>query len=89
MARIHQKQFLANLRDHKVPHLSYGNKRREDRPVVQSSRSDSRRYQIFCEIVGLGRGPFSLLSTTEELLGRKRSGFGLETRDYGRRDPPR
>jgi hypothetical protein len=34
--------------------------------------SDSRRYQIFCEVVGRERGPLSLLSTTEELLGRKK-----------------
>jgi hypothetical protein len=38
---------------------------------------DSRRYQIFWEVVGLERGPLSLVSTTEELLGRKSSGFGL------------
>jgi hypothetical protein len=35
--------------------------------------------------VGLERGPFSLVSTIEELLGRKSSGFGLENRAYGRR----
>jgi hypothetical protein len=35
--------------------------------------------------VSLERGPFSLVSTTEELLERKRSGSGLENRDYGRR----
>jgi hypothetical protein len=39
--------------------------------------------------MGLGRGPFSLVSTTEELLGRKSSGFGLENREYGRRDTSR
>jgi hypothetical protein len=37
--------------------------------------------------VGLERGPLSLVSTIEELLGRKRSGSGLESREYGRRDP--
>jgi hypothetical protein len=37
--------------------------------------------------VGLQRGPLSLVSTTEELLGRKGSGSGVEMRDYGRRDP--
>jgi hypothetical protein len=36
--------------------------------------------------VRLERGPLSLMSTTEELLGRKRSGSGLESREYGRRD---
>jgi hypothetical protein len=30
----------------------------------------SRRYQIFWEVVSLERGPLSLVSTTEELLGR-------------------
>jgi hypothetical protein len=36
--------------------------------------------------VGLEQGPLSLLSTTEELLGRNSSGTGLESREYGRRD---
>jgi hypothetical protein len=36
--------------------------------------------------VGLERGPLSLVSTPEEILGRKSSGSGLENRDYGRRD---
>jgi hypothetical protein len=29
------------------------------------------------------------VSTTEELLGRKNSGSGLESREYGRRHPSR
>jgi hypothetical protein len=37
--------------------------------------------------VGLERGPLSLVSTTEELLGRNSSDFGLENREYGRGDP--
>jgi hypothetical protein len=49
----------------------------------------SRRYQIFWEVVGLERGPLSLVSTTEELLGWNSSGSGLESREYGRRDPSR
>jgi hypothetical protein len=39
---------------------------------------DSGRYQIFWEVVGLERGPLSLVSTIEELLGRKISGSGIE-----------
>jgi hypothetical protein len=39
--------------------------------------------------VGLERGPLSLESTTEDLLGRSSSGSGLEIRGYGRRDPSR
>jgi hypothetical protein len=36
--------------------------------------------------VGLERGPVSLMSTNEQLLGRNSSGSGLESREYGRRD---
>jgi hypothetical protein len=50
---------------------------------------DSRRYQISGEVVGLELGPFSLVSTTEELLGRKSSGSDLEIRKYGSGDPLR
>jgi hypothetical protein len=50
---------------------------------------DSRRYHIFREVVGLKRGPVSLVSTIELLLGRNSSGSGLENREYGRRDPLR
>jgi hypothetical protein len=35
--------------------------------------------------VGLERGPLSLVGISEELLGGKRSGCGLENREYGRR----
>jgi hypothetical protein len=50
---------------------------------------DSRNYQIFWEVVGLERGPLSLVSTIEELLERKSRGSGLENREYGHRDPQR
>jgi hypothetical protein len=40
---------------------------------------DFRRYQIFWEVVGLERGPLSLVSTTEKLLLRNSSGSGIET----------
>jgi hypothetical protein len=48
---------------------------------------NSRRYYIFWAVVALERGPLSLVSTVEELLGGKSSGFGPETREYGRGDP--
>jgi hypothetical protein len=48
-----------------------------------------RFYPIFCEVLGLERGPLSLLSITEELLGRNSSGCGLENREYGRGVPLR
>jgi hypothetical protein len=37
--------------------------------------------------VGLEHGPLILVSTIEELLGIKRSGSGLESRECGRRNP--
>jgi hypothetical protein len=46
---------------------------------IQRPGFDFRRYQIFWEIVDLERGPFSLESTIEELLGWKNSGSCLET----------
>jgi hypothetical protein len=39
--------------------------------------------------VGMERGPLSLLSTTEELLEGKSSGFGLEFEITAVGDPPR
>jgi hypothetical protein len=56
---------------------------------TQRSGFDSWRYQIFWEVVGLERGPLSIVSTIEELLERKSSGSDLESREYGRRDPSR
>jgi hypothetical protein len=50
---------------------------------MQRSGLDSRRYQIFWEVVGLERGPLSLVSTIVGLLARKSSGFCLEIREYG------
>jgi hypothetical protein len=44
---------------------------------------DSRHYQIFWEVVGLERGPLSLVSTNEELPGRKSSGSGQDHWEYG------
>jgi hypothetical protein len=54
---------------------------------IQRSEFDSQSYQIFWEVVGLERGPLSLVSTTEKLFERKSSGSGLESREYGLRDP--
>jgi hypothetical protein len=38
------------------------------------------------EVVGLERGPLSLVSTIEELLGRNIVDCSPESRDYGRRE---
>jgi hypothetical protein len=55
----------------------------------QRSGFNSRCYQIFWEVVGQERGSHSLVSTIEELLGRKCSGSGLKNREYSRGDPSR
>jgi hypothetical protein len=52
---------------------------------IQRSVFDSKRYYIFWEVVGLERGPLSLVITIEELLEIKSSVSGLENLDYGRR----
>jgi hypothetical protein len=57
--------------------------------TILRSRFVSRVCQIFWEVVGLERGPLSLVSAIEELLERKSSGSGLENREYGHRDPSR
>jgi hypothetical protein len=54
---------------------------------IQRSGFDSRRYQIFWEVVGLERGPLSLVSKIVELLERKSSSSGLENRKYVHRNP--
>jgi hypothetical protein len=52
---------------------------------VQRSGFDSRRYQIFREVVGLERDRLSLVNATDDLLGRKSGRSGLDNREYGRR----
>jgi hypothetical protein len=49
--------------------------------VVRVPGFDSRRYQIFWEVVSLEQGPLSLVSVTDELFEWISSGFGLENLD--------
>jgi hypothetical protein len=44
---------------------------------IQRSGFDFQHYQILREVVGLEQGPLSLMSTIEELLGRKSSSSSL------------
>jgi hypothetical protein len=48
---------------------------------IHRSGIDPRLYKFLREVMGLERGPLSLVSTIEELLERKSSGSGLENRD--------
>jgi hypothetical protein len=41
----------------------------------------------FLRTSGSGKGPFNLVKEIEELLGKKSSGSGLESQEYGRSDP--
>jgi hypothetical protein len=56
---------------------------------IQRSGFDSRLYQIFWEVVGLERGPLSLVSRIEELFGKNGSCSGIKSREYGSRNPLR
>jgi len=47
----------------------------------RGSGFDFRRYQIFWVVVGLERGPLSLVRSIEELLEKKVAAPGLENRD--------
>jgi hypothetical protein len=58
-------------------------------PRVQSGVFPSGFVTKIWEVVGLERGPLSLVSTIEELLGRNSSSTGLENREYGRGGPLR
>jgi hypothetical protein len=50
----------------------------------QSSWLQNQRSRVrFLRVVSLERGSLSLVSTIEELLGRKSSGSGLENLNYG------
>jgi hypothetical protein len=42
--------------------------------ISRGTRLDSRRYQIFSEVVGAERGSLSLVRITEKLLGRNSRG---------------
>jgi hypothetical protein len=54
---------------------------------VPGYRSKFLALPDFLRSSGSGTWSTNLLSTTEELLGRKSSGSGLENREYGLRDP--
>jgi hypothetical protein len=47
----------------------------------RDSGFESRRYQIFWEVVGLERRPLSLVRITEEQLNGKLTAPGLENQD--------
>jgi hypothetical protein len=75
--------MLSTLFENRPPLWSSGQFLATD-PGVPGSISGTRK-----KVVGLERGPLSLVSATEELLGSNSSGSGLEIREYGHRDPSR
>jgi hypothetical protein len=72
-----------------LPRLPLWSSGQSSRPQIQKSGFDSRRNQIFWEVVGLEWRPLSLVSTIEKLLEKKRSGSGLENEIRTVGDPPR
>jgi hypothetical protein len=52
----------------------------------RGSGFDSQHCLIFWEVMGLERGPLSLVSKADELLGRKSSSSGLEIREHSHRE---
>jgi hypothetical protein len=58
-------------------------------PVYISGRPGFDSGHDKKKVVGLERGPLSLVSATEELLGSNSSGCGIESREYGSRDSSR
>jgi hypothetical protein len=74
--------YICYVEESRPPLWSSG---QSSRLQIQKSGFDSRRSHIFWEVVGQESSPLSLVSTIEELLWRKSSGFGLENRVYGRR----
>jgi hypothetical protein len=65
----------------------------ESRPNMWSSHQSSwlqiQRTRDFLEVVGLERGPLSLVNTIEELLGIRSRDSVLGNREYGRGDSSR
>jgi hypothetical protein len=81
-----QYECVTGVQEHVLIRIIYNwSSGQSSRLQIQRSGFDSRRYQIFWEVVGLERGPLRFVNTIEELLGRKSSGSGLENRNYGRR----
>jgi hypothetical protein len=80
---MHMQHVYGCISNHRPPLRSSG---QSFWLQIQRSGFDFRPYQIFWEVVGLERGPLSLVSTIEKLLERKSSGSHLESRDYGQRE---
>jgi hypothetical protein len=78
--------FICYVEESKPPLWSSGQRSWQQ---MQRPGINSLRYQILWEVVGLERGPLSLVRTIEELLERKSSGSGRESREYGRSDSSR
>jgi hypothetical protein len=79
IAVICPRNFI--IRHFKSPERIYGLVVRVTGYRSRGPAFDSRRYQIFWEVLLLERGPLSLVRIIEELLEWKNSGSGLENRN--------
>jgi hypothetical protein len=87
-ARMHRSQSFSHFLNVRIPEVMRSSGQ-SSWPQIQRSGFDSRNYQIFWEVVGMERGPLSLVRTTEELLRRNGIGSVLENQEYGSRHPSR
>jgi hypothetical protein len=71
---------------HYVLHFDYCGAKRSWLQI-QRSWFDSRTARFSWEVVGLGLGTLSLVSTIEELIVRNSSGSGLENQEYSCGEP--
>jgi hypothetical protein len=55
----------------------------------QQAYCNQYTFTVYLRTLSTTVGPLSLVSTIEEILGRKGSGSSLENWEYGRRDPSR
>jgi hypothetical protein len=80
---VHGRYRIGFLSGNKKIKMDANNNKSNSWLQIQRSGFDSRRYQIFWEVVGLEQGPLSLMSTTKELLGRNISIRNLTIQPYG------
>jgi hypothetical protein len=76
--------------DHTTPSILKSlHKLRRQSAVARRYRSLAHSCHGVIIIINVIRGTLSLVSTSEEIFERKGSGSGLESREYGHRDPSR
>jgi hypothetical protein len=76
---VPRDQYCSNIKFTRVVVSLHGPQHKKFQTNKQIIVTELAFIYLFC------RGPLSLVSTSEELLGRESSGSGLESREYGRK----